>query len=213
VAPNLFWDKEANTVAKEEDIFRSLSPDFLDDAVKLVKRRKCCTLYIIGHQGGNDGNPGGAWAYDTKEVFVKGKWKNKGKAFLPNLAIEQKLAELFRENCGGCAINIYTCGGTTKAHRKTRKDIAKRTGCFVCGSVRGVRSGGRMSKKDILAEAKATGSTYLNTTLGKSGRLYLIHNKTLLKPIGYIHRWRPECESPYDHFPFDDSFHGTVVVR
>lgn len=108
---------EANDVADHVGF-----PKTGDELVEFVKSNGCCTLWTFEHQGG-DGNPGGTIGPDDNPI-------------LPNEETERKLAEAFSENwCWfGCKINIFACGGIDPKRRQTRKDIAKRTGCSVCGS-------------------------------------------------------------------------------
>lgn len=101
----------------------------------MTPERKCCTIYICGHQGGDKGNLGGIYTYgeDKQPYFIFGpKAKDEDEA---------KFRKAFEDaGCADCVINIFACGGATynkeerEKVRKNWQDIADITGCKVCGS-------------------------------------------------------------------------------
>ena len=100
------------------------------EVLDFVRKHKCCSLYTVGHRGG-DQNPGGTVTFpdpDNPEEPVK---------IFPHEEMEAVLRELFLDNCEFCVINIYACNELIPAEeeRERRKEIAERTNCRVCGSV------------------------------------------------------------------------------
>jgi RHS repeat-associated protein len=91
--------------------------------------RDCCTLYLIGHRGG-EAHEGGIVTYPPGGRVE----------ILPDPDFETKLRNKFAHNgCIECVINIVSCGdydhpiwGPIGSQR--RKDMANQTGCTVCGS-------------------------------------------------------------------------------
>jgi len=147
--PHPRWVEEAKNVG---DCVLEKGAKSRQDILDFVKKCGCCTLFVIGHQGGDlrPPNKGGAVSYpdpmNPKDpAYIFGK---------DTADFEGLLNEAFADNrCDHCVINIVTCGGTTKEHRKRRKEIAKRTGCLVCGSTRTINVGGNDKTCCTLGEA------------------------------------------------------------
>ena len=133
------WTGEAMEIApgnwKKDIASRQQIIDFL-------KGRNCCTLYIIGHQGGDISeefggpNMGGVTSYpdakdSEKPVIILPTRDYEG--ISPNNTFESELRHIL--NCDeGCVINLFACGSHSIENWLTRQKIADRTGCTVCGA-------------------------------------------------------------------------------
>jgi RHS repeat-associated protein len=150
--PRGTWISEAKIVSDYDDIMEQ-GAGTIEEVLAYVQGKDCCTLYLIGHQGGDYQNWGGVVSYPTAET-------TKPNIILPNSVLEAGLKEHFKPpgffkppRCNACAINIVACGGATPGdrdagspkHKATRKAIARNTGCMVCGSTRNIHIGVRDS--------------------------------------------------------------------
>lgn len=94
----------------------------------------CCTLYLIGHRGGEN-HEGGIITYPGPRTGLP---EDKSIPILPDENLERRLNhKFFVENCcKDCVINMITCGGDNLGlGHQNRQEIADTTGCTVCGTV------------------------------------------------------------------------------
>jgi Pretoxin HINT domain len=91
------------------------------EIVELVASSSCCDLAIVSHRGG-ELNTGGAVSYCC------GKYCR----LLPNPLLEDGLKSAFRR-CKPCRIILPAC--ESGAYYSPLRDLAKHTGCIVCGQV------------------------------------------------------------------------------
>jgi hypothetical protein len=102
------------------------------DFLKSKENAGCCTLYLMGHRGGET-HQGGIVTYPDPDN------PHEAVEILPNDDFEKELRKIFEGRCKRCVINIVTCGGTNnpafvQQGKEWRKQIANNTGCKVCGS-------------------------------------------------------------------------------
>lgn len=100
----------------------------------------CCTLYLFGHRGG-EVNEGGIVTYPVPNMPEIPKDQP-----IPILPSKNGFEERLKQRllgakaqggncCSKCVINIVSCGDILNPQgKRVRKEIAKDTGCTVCGS-------------------------------------------------------------------------------
>jgi RHS repeat-associated protein len=141
------WESQARQIALMDHL---LNVGSRQQIIDFLRGRNCCSLYIIGHQGGDIHPPygqpnfGGAVAYPDiqdpkKPVIILPTLDSEG------VSREGSFEAELEENldCAeGCAINLMSCGEDRIENFLTRQKIADRTGCTVCGSNKTISPGG-----------------------------------------------------------------------
>lgn len=170
------WVDEAKSVG---DVCLDRPVDNIGDIVREVINNECCTIYLIGHRGGEIPNTG-VTTY-PEEDLSNGKI---GVPILPNQELEQYLSLIFLVfksigKCCDCAINIVACAKDDWEHRQTRRKIAKNTNCWVCQSRNSQNCGFLIRESDVGKKGVLRGVTLVDPP----------HDKRL-------DLWDPDCVSP-----------------
>ena len=109
--------------AQHIDANVNFAPCNKDALLSEVKQTKCCDVIFSGHRG-HGCNTGGVVAYCGKPPTPR--------RVLPDPAFEKKLKVAFKDNnCKSCKIVVVSCCSAYFA--KPLADIARNTGCIVCG--------------------------------------------------------------------------------
>lgn len=168
------------------------------DILDFVEKKKCCTLYTFGHQGGQ-GNAGGAVSYPAGRppiiIFPRHDLVNTWFDY----DYDVKLGDTLKSNCKKrCYINIVACGGTSEDHVRTRQQIANQTGCTVCGSERFINIGGSHPRPwDMEHAADTPAGRPCNVTCGSvvTGAVQVKDNDYANENFERI-RWPHVCATP-----------------
>jgi hypothetical protein len=106
------------------------------DIVKHVADTRCCDLVLAGHAGSNVGNTGGIVSHVCENCglpFCPGCTRRRHCRILPDQRLERQLGASFRRRCKSCRIVIASCRSAEFAGPIV--NIAKNTGCVVCGPI------------------------------------------------------------------------------